>query len=262
MRTTIDVVCPTFNSSQFIERTLASVLNQTRRPDTLIISDDGSTDDTLVRVHRVVATLPKSLKIEVLANSHGGPGAARNVGIQMAKSDWIAFLDSDDLWASTKLERVEAAIVDSPHANFISHDEVRLSRDGRQSPLIYGRNYDPLVPMQRQLYLANMFSTSAVICRRELLLCHGTFDETLMSAQDYELWLRLSSHLKPVFIREALGSYVERAGNISSGKLLNRMGNEFLIAWRHRKTVSRPLVATRMVRILASYCKQYLIARF
>lgn len=260
-RPAIAVVCPTFNSATFFEKTLATVLGQTRKPDLLVISDDGSSDGTVDHVQRYLEQHANGVRFQVLANGHGGPGAARNAGIRVADCEWIAFLDSDDRWMPRKLERMERAILEWPDANFFSHDEVRLSREGRTTPLRYGRNYCRDLPLPPQLYFSNMFSTSAVTCRRNLLLRHGGFDETLMSAQDYELWLRMSSEIEPVFLNEVLGQYVERGGNITSGKLSRRMYNELLIAWKHRGMVSAARMSVRIGRIALSYGWQLFATR-
>jgi glycosyltransferase involved in cell wall biosynthesis len=257
----ISIVCPTFNSAGFIERTLATVLAQSRLPDELVISDDGSSDDTVEVVERYLIEHCGAFPWRVLRNPHRGPGATRNAGIRGASESWVAFLDSDDLWEVEKLERVEAAIVANPRANFFCHDETRIDKGGRASRLEYGRRYRDDRPLPPQLYFANMFSTSAVVCRRDLLLVYDGFDESLMSAQDYELWLRLSPSLLPSFIGEMLGKYMEREGNITSGKLFKRMSNELRIAWMHRAMVSPGLVVARIVRIALSYTRQYFVAR-
>lgn len=256
----ISVVCPTFNSAAFVERTLDTVMAQSRRPDELIVSDDGSEDATADLVERYLAERGEGIEWRVLRNPHRGPGVTRNGGIEAASGEWISFLDSDDLWEPGKLARVEAAIAEMPAVNFFCHDEQRIERDGRVSPLEYGRCHRPEHPLPPQLYFANMFSTSAVTCRRELLTRHGRFDETLMSAQDYELWLRLSPYITPAFIHEVLGKYVERAGNITSGKLWRRMRNELRIAWMHRSMASPPLVVARVARVALSYARQYVAA--
>lgn len=257
----ISVVCPTYNSVEFVARTLDTVMAQTRRPDELIISDDGSSDDSVEVVETYLQKHATGISWRVLKNAHQGPGATRNRGIEAASCDWVAFLDSDDLWEAEKLARVEQAMLDRPTANFFCHNEQRIDKAGRTSLLDYGRRYDPQSPLSPQVYLANMFSTSAVVCRRELLVSHGGFDETLMSAQDYELWLRISGDLEPVFIEQVLGKYVERDGNITSGKLINRMRNELFIAWMHRKMVSLPRMMVRVLRIAAAYLRQFVLSR-
>jgi len=254
----ISVVCPTFNSSGFIEKTLRTIIDQSRKPEEVIISDDGSSDHTPEIVERFILNHGDGITWKIRRNTHRGPGAARNVGVANAEGDWVAFLDSDDLWHSEKLARVECAILANPKANFFCHEEQRVERNGRTSRIEYSPRFRPERPLPPQLYFRNLFSTSAVTCRRDLLITYGYFDETLMSAQDYELWLRLSPHVRPIFIPTMLGYYVERAGNITSGKLYRRMINELRIAIMHRNLASLPLFVLRISRILLSYSRQYL----
>jgi glycosyltransferase involved in cell wall biosynthesis len=258
----ISVVCPTYNSAKFIEGTLETVVTQSRLPDEVVISDDGSSDDTLAVVERFAAERGAGIVWRILRNAHHGPGATRNAGISAAGSDWIAFLDSDDLWETNKIAVIAKAIEAAPEANFFSHDELLLKVGGATSVLEYGRRYRAERPLPPQLYFSNMFSTSAVVCRRDLLVQHGCFDETLMSAQDYELWLRLSPAMRPVFVHEVLGRYVERAGNITSSGLKRRFRNEVRIAMMHREKVSAPWVLVRVGRVAMSYARQFARAKF
>jgi len=253
----ISVVCPTFNSAQFIERTLETIVRQTCLPSEVVISDDGSQDDTLGVVKRFVTERGAGISWRILRNDHKGPGATRNAGIREANCEWVAFLDSDDLWEEKKIERIAEAIVSIPDVNFLCHDELLVGTDGVTSALEYGRRYRPERPLPPQIYFSNMFSTSAVVCRRDLLIAQGCFDESLMSAQDYELWLRLSPFLRPAFVHEVLGRYVERVGNITSSGLKRRWKNEVRIALMHRQKVSTPLMFARIGRIMLSYARQF-----
>src|SRR5680860_905758 len=108
---TISVVCPTFNSSKFIEKTLMTIVDQSRKPEEVIISDDGSSDRTPEIVERFILNHGDGITWKIRRNTHRGPGAARNDGVASAKGDWVAFLDSDDLWHAEKLERVEHALL-------------------------------------------------------------------------------------------------------------------------------------------------------
>ena len=253
---TISVVCPTFNSSRFIERTLMTIVDQRRKPEEVIISDDGSSDRTLEIVQQFILNHGDGITWKIRSNTHRGPGAARNDGVARAMGEWVAFLDSDDLWHAEKLERVENAILANPQVNFLCHEEQRVTRNGRTSR-IASPGFRPDRALPPQLYLRNLFSTSAVTCRRELLTTYGCFDENLMSAQDYELWLRLSPHVRLLFIPNMLGYYIEREGSITSGKLYRRMINEFKIAFRHRNLASLSLFVLRIGRIFLSYSRQY-----
>ena len=93
----ISVVIPAYNVARFLPRCLKSVFAQTLKPEEVIVVDDGSTDNT--------AALAEGLGAKVISRQNGGPGAARNTGINNASSEWIALLDADDMWAPEKLER-------------------------------------------------------------------------------------------------------------------------------------------------------------
>jgi hypothetical protein len=111
----ISVVIPTYNSGEFILRTLSSVLAQTYRDFEIVVSDDGSTDGTLDAVRTFLGGFP-GISWRLVENSHGGPGAARNAGILAASGEWVAFLDSDDVWFPEKLSCVVAFIGLHPEA--------------------------------------------------------------------------------------------------------------------------------------------------
>jgi glycosyltransferase involved in cell wall biosynthesis len=101
----ISVVIPTFNRANLLRRAVESVLRQTRKPDEIIVVDDGSTDDTSA----VALSFGKSIRY--VRQQNAGSSAARNRGVQEARCEWIAFLDSDDVWTEAHLESINAAMV-------------------------------------------------------------------------------------------------------------------------------------------------------
>ena len=111
MKPKISVIIPTYNRAGILNRAIQSVFNQTFRDFELIVVDDGSTDDTA----RSVASLPS---IKYLSQNHSGVSKARNLGIEHARGEWLAFLDSDDKWLPEKLER------QINYAN--AHPEIRI----------------------------------------------------------------------------------------------------------------------------------------
>lgn len=251
----ISIVMPTWKSAAFVTATLETVAAQTVRGFEVVVSDDGSPDETVAVVEAFFARHP-DLNGRVLRNPHVGPGGARNAGLRGAERTWIAFLDSDDAWLPDKLQRCLDALADTPRANILCHAEWHAVADGRRLLLDYGASFDPTRPLAEQLYARNLFSTSATMIRRDVVLSSGGFDPTLQSSQDYELWLRLSPALTPVFVREPLGVYVDRPGNITSRKLLRRVKNHLLILWRHRRLVGVShaigILAAKVVRKLTT----------
>ena len=258
---TITAICPTFNSSNFIQRTLSSIISQERLPDELIISDDGSTDNTLDIIKNFFKKNCDNINCIILENSHKGPGAARNSAIRASTSDWIAFIDSDDTWEPMKLKNLEEHIIKDRKLNFLCHDEHWIKNGSIIKSVKYGSHYNPKTQLLSQLYIKNMFSTSAVICKKDLLIDYGLFDEDLLSSQDYELWLRLSTNINLKFIREFYGCYVIRSGNITSGNKLKRFKNEIFIALKYRLSVGNILFALKILKIFLSYFKQIILKK-
>lgn len=207
------IVVPTYNSGIFIEKTLSSIRQQSEVDYEVIISDDGSSDDT-VRVVETAATCFNG-KAKVLKNPHGGPGATRNRAILAARGSWIAFLDSDDRWRPEKLSVMRRAIERDGTVDLWCHSEIERKKE-IDVILEHYKKFDKTISSFLSLYRQNTLSTSAVVMRKSILLKAGLFDETLLSAQDYDLWLRVAMHGKIDFVDDVLGESIIREGSISS----------------------------------------------
>tara|TARA_B100002019_G_C21265997_1_gene599465 strand:+ start:999 stop:1790 length:792 start_codon:yes stop_codon:yes gene_type:complete len=235
----ISVICPTYNSNEYVERTIFSLINQTEKIDEIIISDDGSSDNTIEKIESFFKKLHSKFEYTIIRNKHAGPGAARNAGIKIAKHNWLGFIDSDDLWEHDKIEKIKNAILKNSNCNFVCHNEYLINSNHMRKEVYYSKKFDHNKNLVKQLYLSNKFSTSAVMCKKELFSNNKNFfDESLSSSQDYELWLRISPHLKVLFLDDILGSYVLRKGSITSGKITVRYLNEIKIAILHRHKVN------------------------
>jgi hypothetical protein len=125
--------------------------------------------------------------------------------------------------------------------------------DGSERLADYGASFSHDEPVPQQLYRENCFSTSAVVCRRDLVLRWHGFDEGLTSAQDYELWLRMSPDLRPVFIRKVLGTYVLRVGNITMTRFWRRLRNAVSVKQRHRDKVGVGRYVYETSRVVTAY---------
>lgn len=250
----ISVVCPTYNSETFIDATLKSVFEQTIRPFEFIIADDGSNDNTVSRIKRASTQSP--IPIVILRLPHRGPGAARNAAIRIARGKWIAFLDSDDYWKAEKIQRIIDCIISSRSINFICHNEICINANGSEVLYDYASHYSSSLRLIRQLYRRNLFSPSAVVCRKNLLLKNGLFDETFMVAQDYELWLRLSPYIQPYFLRDYLGYYIMRDTSNSSLHSMLLCRNSIRALKKHKKLVSITAYYSAVLRAILAYAKK------
>lgn len=103
----VAVVIPAYNARNYLAQTLQSVIDQTHRALEIVIVDDGSTDDTASICRHFAASDPR---IRIVSTENRGVAAARNTGIEASKSDYIAFLDADDLWHRTYIERMLSAL--------------------------------------------------------------------------------------------------------------------------------------------------------
>ena len=219
MSNNISVIIPTYNSSLYIVRTLDSVLSQSCLPHEIVIVDDGSTDNTI----EIIEDYKKNNEsifdnIRLYKQKNMGAGAARNRAILEAKGQWIAFLDSDDIWLPTKLEEVEKVINNSPQISIIAHDEFAVNDKKMDKRRLCNLHelFNESKDLFLQLYEGNIFSTSCMVIKKDVIERAGGFDVSLRSAQDYDLWIRCSIYGKLVYIPKALEIYVTRDGNISA----------------------------------------------
>jgi glycosyltransferase involved in cell wall biosynthesis len=188
----VSVVIPTYNRSHLILRALTSVLAQTVPPREIIVVDDGSTDDTL----RILGTLGDRLR--VLTQPNAGGAAARNRGISEATTDWVAFLDSDDVWTPDHLARLCAAIAATGGAADLYFDDMQHQTPGGLESR-WGRSEFSIEPPHLRVRDATawamrehqpmMLQTSVV--RRARLVELGGFWERLRTAHDTHMFFRL-----------------------------------------------------------------------
>jgi glycosyltransferase involved in cell wall biosynthesis len=213
----ISVVIPTYNAEAVIDRALASVAAQIFQPAEVIIVDDGSTDRTFARVDEIQSRHIE-LPIKIITQPNKGPGASRNVGIYNATSDYVAFLDADDVWYPKKLERVDLAIKEHPEVDVFCHDEHIRSFDGViKRRLRAGPGVDNMYEFL--LFKGNCLLTSATVARREALLGVGGFPENRAfdSCEDWDLWLRLArAKYRFFFLSEVLGEWVRGSHTLTS----------------------------------------------
>ncbi len=215
----ISVIMPTYNSSGYIIRTMDTIYQQTRLPDEVIIVDDGSEDNTVKIVQNYIDRHKDVIKnIKIFTQKNQGAAAARNYCIKNVTSEWVAFLDSDDIWDKRKLEAVERVIVEHPEITVIAHDEYAVNEKDLSDRKLceLHKNYNPREDLFLQLYRGNFLSTSCMTIRKDILEQAGGFDDSLRSAQDYDLWIRVGKYGKLYYIEEPLETYVTRPGNISS----------------------------------------------
>lgn len=219
MNNKISAIIPTYNSEKYIVRTLESICNQSILPNEIVIVDDGSTDRTIEIINNyVMAHREITDRVKIFQQLNAGAGAARNKAIKEATGEWIAFLDSDDIWDEKKIQIVAEEIDKHPQSTIFAHDEYAVNEDNLNAKRLceLHKKYNASEDLFLQLYRGNLFSTSCMVISRSILEKTGGFDESLRSAQDYDLWIRCSMYGKLHYIEKPLETYVVREGNITS----------------------------------------------
>lgn len=213
----ISVIIPTYNREELLKRCLRSLENQTFKDFEVIICDDGSTDNT----KKIVNYFKTSLKIKyiLLNKNSGGPAVPRNVGIKNSKARYLAFLDSDDTWKSSKLKK-SVELINSGY-DFIYHNlELKNLKFISNLKLIVLTFFFHRLSIYNQLLLfGNKIPNSSVVVRKDLMKKIGGFNESkqVVAMEDYLAWLKLSLiTCKFKKINEALGFYYIANDNLSS----------------------------------------------
>ena len=137
-------------------------------------------------------------------------------------------------------------------ANCFLHWEEYVRFNGLHIPLHHGNRYNPNQSLYLQLYKSNFFSTSAIVCKRTILMKVDGFDPSLPNAQDYDLWLKMSQLMQLHIVPEVLGSYIEEPNSITARPYYNRFQSELRIAWRHRRKGEVLLLIFKIFRIFLS----------
>jgi len=208
----VSVIIPAFNAARYIRSSLMSVLEQDYKNVEIIVVDDGSTDSTREIVQEFG-------KVKYLRQLNRGQGAARNAGIAVARGDFFAFLDADDLWLPTKL-RYQMELFDSqPHLGLVYSDAVSFDQETGKDLWCFSqrcRFYDG--DALKPLILGDFIPTLTVVIRRAVWETVGGFDETdkLRSREDWDLWLRIASRYPIGFVKAPLAKYRIHSNNSST----------------------------------------------
>jgi len=227
----VTVVIPTYNRSAIVRRAIESALKQTYRNLECVVVDDGSSDDTRAVIQSYGS------RIRYIYQENAGVTAARNVAIRHARGEFLAFLDSDDLWKPWRIESQVAALRRHPEAGlawtdmtaversgteicerylrtmYAAHSRVSVEREMRQvdtlgalcakPPVEYSSAPVRCGDLFSEILLGNLLHTSTVLVRREWVERVGGFDPTFVRAgEDYEFYVRLCS-LGPVIFIDA-----------------------------------------------------------
>jgi glycosyltransferase involved in cell wall biosynthesis len=203
----ISVVIPAYNRRAHVSHAIESVLSQTVPVGEIIVVDDGSSDGTGEATRSRFGS-----RVEVIVQENGGVSSARNTGIRAAQGEWIAFLDSDDVWFPTKTERqlqvlnrmgagfgvcfTDNRFGGNPNMNRTSFEEAGFK------PTAAEGDFDR--PTRRLLSAREPFFTSSLLVLRRLLLDLGGFDQSLIVGEDADIVFRLSLCTRFCYVSDVL----------------------------------------------------------
>jgi glycosyltransferase involved in cell wall biosynthesis len=241
---TVTVVTPVFNGGNFLAHTMASVLGQTFEDFQYVVVDDGSTDGTadLVRQHAALDS-----RIALIQQPNRGLSAARNTGLRHARpsSEFVVFIDHDDLMRPRALEVLVAALRSTPDALAAHGCTAGADSDGHAVPLIrqdasvrrtivrperlWSRRKERRVLDRSEgssfaalAYVLFIYTPGQVILRRSAVDALGGFDPLLRVAQDYDMWLRVSAVAPLVFVPEVVLDYRQTSRSLSADQATTR----------------------------------------
>lgn len=198
----ISVVIPAYNAEKHIRRCLKSVLRQTYDEFEVIVVDDGSSD----RTADIVRSFSDS-RIYLVQQANRGVSAARNLGVEIARGEWVAFLDSDDEWEPRFLEAVSTAAAQFPSAVAV-FTNIKVSVTGRHKIRETGGRAR-LLSSYFEFVLANRqgMSSSSSLIRRNILMAVGGFPEGVTHGEDVDTWVRVAWSGPIAYVPEALAVY-------------------------------------------------------
>ena len=208
---TVSVIIHTYNNERFMAETVESVLNQTYKDYEIIVVDDGSADGTRD------ALMPYMQKIRYHYKENGGIASAKNAGISLSETEFVAFLDHDDLWVPDKLQLQMEHFNENPQIGLV-YAKYTSFRDGKELRTKPEKGYSGWI--FKELLSKSFIQTSTVVVKRECLDAVGPYDETFSLGDEYDMFLRISKKFQCGFIDKGLTRYRVHDTNASNNDFL------------------------------------------
>lgn len=253
----VSIIMPTYNRAGLIVQTIGSVMAQTYPNWELIIVDDGSNDNT----EQIVASIEDERVFFVKAGRIGINGVVKNIGLEKARGDLIAFIDSDDLWAPGKLEKQLKALEQYPAAGFSLSGGYNFKKEGEPTEYFYeqreGYRYGNLFQAIFKSEVAAL--TPTLLFRRACLEQTGKFDEQ-KPFSDGDFIFQLARHFEGVVLYEPLFYRRLHETNDSGSNWIRRSdeGLERVLAYKKEKLLPSKLAHDTMFRMNINSGEKYL----
>jgi glycosyltransferase involved in cell wall biosynthesis len=204
---TVSVVIPTYNYGRYIAEAVDSALNQSYGPFEVIVVDDGSTDDT----ETVVRAFGN--RVRYIKQQNAGVCAARNRGVAESSGQLIAFLDADDIWEPTKLEKQAALFASDPQIGLVHSAMREFDSDTGETVALHVDGEEGWVADEMLLWEKTAINGpgGAIMVSREAFEAVGGFDEGMKVSEDWDFCYRVARKYKVGFVREPLVNYRSHA---------------------------------------------------
>ena len=242
----VSVVIPTYNRRKLVKEAIESVLGQSYTDVEVLVVDDGSTDDT----SSVVRQIPDS-RVKYYYKNNSGPAAARNLGLDKSKGRYISFLDSDDLWPPEYLETIIDQLDNNKDYNAAYTRVICIQQDGTKADMSVDKRYKSGC-MTRDFFATSPCLFPSAICFHKSVWENIFWDEQLIGVEDYDIFVRISTKTKFLFVPDTsiikrwqpnnLSSEPTPIGTVYGGQILER----FYFNLGGDKFVSRK-IATRKI---------------
>jgi glycosyltransferase involved in cell wall biosynthesis len=204
----VSVVIPAYNAMTYLPEAVESVLRQTFTNFEVLIIDDGSSDHISEWASQLVDP-----RVKLISQENQGLSGARNTGIANAQGEYIAFLDADDLWEPTKLEKQVLCLEDNPAVGLVHTWMVLVDERGKSTGRVMSSTVEG--DAWTQIVEWNKIACPSVMVRRCCFKTVGVFDRNLRSVEDWDMWIRIASRYPFAVIKEPLAYYRQLPGSMS-----------------------------------------------
>jgi glycosyltransferase involved in cell wall biosynthesis len=211
MNPLVTIIIPTYNRAEFLPQAIDGALSQTYADFELLILDDASTDNT----PDVVLPYLVDQRIRYFKNSKNlGISRNRNYGLSLAKGEYVAMLDSDDVWLGVRKLQIQVDILElETKCGLVGTDATIIDKNGLKIGSITNFGSDAAIRMT--VFIKNQFVQSSVLIRKQALADVGDYNEAIPIWEDYELWLRIGEKYKLRNVQELLTGYRDHDTNVS-----------------------------------------------
>ena len=208
------VIIPVYNASEFLKETLDSVRNQTYTNHEVLVTDDGSNDNTVKVLENYKKANPE-FPLDFVTQENMGVSAARNNAILRATGDYVAFLDQDDWWFPEKLEKIARILNINTGIDVLYHRAISIGWKKRETIFKSGQLESP--PLADLLFNGNRIGISTAVVRLDKLKEVGGFNQDLHYIEDYDLWLKLANkNVSFYYMPDVLSKYIWRQESMSN----------------------------------------------